>query len=258
MNACRWPFGQFLLVTFAILPAASAPLEQCLAPGSTSSSQFVDFDLPNEYCLRDVVANQAYEFKVSYPQATPTIFALTLVARDPIRSKPPGRSLLELDESKLDMEKLEFRTNQEGLIEYWTLPHPLPVDKVYLKVEARERGHAVGLDGPRRGSWYDLRFDPVYFGVPRHAFTLFYLVPMGAMLTAALVYWLLHAKRSPFAALKRELDGIDDIAVDADGHGTGMPVPVNRSPPSTASVDKQMAAAFESPSKTQHRGRKQR
>jgi hypothetical protein len=142
----------------------SVPLESCLRPSTEVFQQFVSFEVPVSYCVRDLAPESTYELKVSYPGTQPTLFKMSLYEDEPAASRPPGHGSAALDNSDegattgargrrlLDTEKVVFSTDPSGSVVL--LGRSVPASRVFLRIEAAPASPDRLLAGrpPRSGT----------------------------------------------------------------------------------------------------------
>lgn len=221
----------FLLLLLLLLQVVHSTPDvgggSCLSlhPWSDSGPFFINQDIPSELCLNGpLLPSHKYELKLSFrePEAK---FALSLIQRTfgpPSSRSPPGsRIASSVEENQksisslmsavlLDSEKLEFWTNNEGRVVLCRSDgvmltsscESLPVERIALKVLASSRYDAIGQG--QQGLWFNVRFDPVYFGfLPARALSLFIVIPFALTFTISSVLYLLNPS-SPFFSQDKE------------------------------------------------------
>lgn len=176
---------------------ASTPSELCLAPGDQALQQFVNFEVSNSYCLRELSPDSSYELRVSYPATQPTLFTLTLFEADPLAGHLPGRATH--GRKLLDTEKLVFATDEQGRVLHPALSAATPAERVWLRVAASPLG--VSHLGQRAGTQYNLALDPVYLGViPGTARPIIGAAVLTVVVLIATAWWLARSPSSPIRA----------------------------------------------------------
>lgn len=204
----------FLLQVIHSTPDVGGGSCLSLNPSSDSGPFFIIQDIPSELCLNGpLLPSHKYELKLSFrePEAK---FALSLIQRTfgslSSRSPPGSRIASPVEETQqkinslmsavlLDSEKLEFWTNNEGRVVLCrhdgvlltSSCESLPVERIAFKVLASSRYNAIRQG--QQGLWFNVRFDPVYFGfLPARALSLFFVVPFALLFTISSVLYFLN------------------------------------------------------------------